>query len=272
MAAGAVRAAGTSTVAFLLPSGEVTDARSVGQALAEGAILAAYQYRDVKSDDFGEFVIIPVGELPTVEFHDALERGVADGVIVGEAINWAKEQINTPAGALTPKDLAKKSVRRFSDYPHVAIASWSESKIEAERLGGLLGVSQGSSQPPRLVYAVYDPEPSAELPHVALVGKGVTFDSGGLSLKSGDGMMTMKTDMTGAATVLAVLGAASQLGAARETHGHRAAHGESSRSARDETGRRPHDSQRSHHRSAEHRRGGAAHSRRRSVTRGRGIA
>jgi leucyl aminopeptidase len=212
LAAAAVRAAGDATVLFLLPSDEVTDARSVGQALAEGALLASYRYGDAEVEAVPEFVVVPVGALPTVEFHDALERGVADGVVVGDAINWAKEMINTPAGAMTPKDLAKRAVRRLEECPHVSITSWSEPKIEDERLGGLLGVSQGSAQPPRLVYATYDPEPDEPLAHVALVGKGVTFDSGGLSLKSADGMMTMKTDMTGAATVLAVLGAASHLG------------------------------------------------------------
>ena len=211
MAAAAVRAAGRAVVTFLLPTDDVIDARSVGQALAEGALLAHYDYGTYGDGESSEFVVVPVGELPTVAFHDGRVQGVADGVIVGESFNWAKHLINTPAGSLPPKELAKRAVRRLEGLPHVTIASWSESKIEDERLGGLLGVSWGSSQPPRLVYATYDPDPDRALPHVALVGKGVTFDSGGLSLKTGEGMMTMKTDMTGAATVLAVLGAASQL-------------------------------------------------------------
>jgi leucyl aminopeptidase len=212
LAAAAVRAAGKLPVAFLLAIDEVTDARSVGQALAEGALLASYRYDTYGDDDVAEFVVVPVGELPTVAFHDALERGVAEGMIVGRSINWAKHLIDTPPGKLTPKILAKKAVARLGSLPHVTVHSWSEPKIEDERLGGLLGVSAGSAQPPRLVYATYDPDPSSGLPHVALVGKGVTFDSGGLSLKTGDGMMTMKTDMTGAATVFSVLGAASELG------------------------------------------------------------
>ncbi len=75
-----------------------------------------------------------------------------------------------------------------------------------------MGVSRGSVQPPRLVWATYDPDPGVALPHVALVGKGITFDSGGLSLKTPEGMQTMKTDMTGAAEVLAALSIASRLG------------------------------------------------------------
>jgi leucyl aminopeptidase len=72
-------------------------------------------------------------------------------------------------------------------------------------------VGEGSAQPCRLVYATYDPSPDVELPHIALVGKGVTFDSGGLSLKSGEGMMAMKTDMSGAAIVMAAISIASRL-------------------------------------------------------------
>jgi leucyl aminopeptidase len=100
---------------------------------------------------------------------------------------------------------------RLDDDAHVSVEIWTEPRIREERLGGLLGVGEGSAQPTRLVYATYDPSPDEVLPHIALVGKGVTFDSGGLSLKTGPGMMTMKTDMTGAAIVMAALSIASQL-------------------------------------------------------------
>jgi leucyl aminopeptidase len=93
----------------------------------------------------------------------------------------------------------------------VIVDIWTEPRIREERLGGLLGVGEGSAQPTRLVYATYDPSPDEALPHIALVGKGVTFDSGGLSLKSGVGMMGMKTDMSGAAIVMAAVSIASRL-------------------------------------------------------------
>jgi leucyl aminopeptidase len=212
MTAAAVRLAPKGSVVFVLPTAEVTDPREVGQALSEGALLAAYEFGDAAGETVADFAICPVGSTPTVSFHDSLEHGVADGAVVADAVNWAKELINTPAGQLTPKELAKRAVRRLEDDPYVTVTSWSEPKIEDERLGGLLGVAAGSSQPPRLVYATYDPDPAAELTHVALVGKGITFDSGGLSIKTAEGMMTMKTDMTGAATVLAVTSAAARLG------------------------------------------------------------
>ncbi len=211
IAASAVRSAGNRSAALILATADVTDAHSVGRALGEGALLASYEFSDGPNDELSEFVVIPVGTLPTVEFHDALDAGCREGAIVGDAVNWAKKLVDTPPGQMTPKELAKRALRQMETHSTVSIASWAESKIEDERLGGLLGVSRGSAQAPRLVYATYDPDPSAELVHVALVGKGITFDSGGLSLKSGEGMMTMKTDMSGAAVVLAVLSAVAQL-------------------------------------------------------------
>ncbi len=205
------KSASGNSVALLLALEDVSEPHRVTQAIVEGALLSSYRYRG-GDEEAAELVIVPVGPLPTVEFHDALASGVAAGVTVGNAVNWAKRLIDTPAGDLPPKELAKRAVQRLEALEHVSVSSWAESKIEDERLGGLLGVSQGSAQPPRLVLATYDPRPEEDLPHVVLVGKGVTFDSGGLSLKSGEGMMTMKTDMTGAAVVLSVIGAAAELG------------------------------------------------------------
>jgi leucyl aminopeptidase len=100
---------------------------------------------------------------------------------------------------------------RLEDDEYVSVEAWSEPRIREERLGGLLGVGEGSAQPCRLVYATYDPSPDTELPHIVLVGKGVTFDSGGLSLKPPASQETMKTDMTGAAIVMAAVSIASRL-------------------------------------------------------------
>jgi leucyl aminopeptidase len=131
---------------------------------------------------------------------------------VAEAVNWAKFLVDSPAGDMTPRTLATEINERLSHDAHIEVQVWTESRIREERLGGLLGVGQGSAQPTRLVYVTYDPEPGVALPHVALVGKGVTFDSGGLSMKSPEGMITMKTDMSGAAIVMAATSLASRLG------------------------------------------------------------
>ncbi|HUV57354.1 MAG TPA: leucyl aminopeptidase family protein [Acidimicrobiales bacterium] len=208
--AAALRCASEGNVAFLLPTDGIEAPGDAAAALVEGALLASYNFKAMEFD--ASFDVVPLGSpLPSVPTHDAVANGVARGATVAEAVNWAKRLIDTPPGALPPKELARRVELRLGNDPNVRIESWTESRIKDERLGGLLGVGQGSAQPTRLVYATYDPAPGSELPHVALVGKGVTFDSGGLSLKTGEGMMSMKTDMTGAAVVMSVLSIASRL-------------------------------------------------------------
>ena len=208
--AAAMRCAGRSTVAFLLPTDALEAPRDAAQALVEGALLSAYDYKKEPAE--ANFDVVPLGRpLPTVAVHDAVTEGVARGVVVADGVNWAKHLINSPATDMPPRELAKHVETRLEGDYFVKVEVWAEPKIREERLGGLLGVGVGSAQPTRLVYAMYDPQPGASLPHVALVGKGVTFDSGGLSLKSSKGMMTMKTDMSGAAIVMAALSIASRL-------------------------------------------------------------
>jgi len=208
--AGAFRAAGEGSMAVLLPTNGLADPSNAAQAVVEGALLASYSFKNKSSKE--TFDVVPVAvPLPTVSIHDAVTKGAERGALIADAVNWAKFLIDSPAGFLPPRDLAKAIDERLENDEHVNVQIWTESKIKEERLGGLLGVGQGSAQPTRLVYATYDPRPGAKIPHVALVGKGVTFDSGGLSIKSGEGMMTMKTDMSGAAIVMAVLSLASRL-------------------------------------------------------------
>ena len=208
--AAAVRCAGDTSVAFLLPTDGLDDPGAVTQALVEGALLSAYRYK--AGETSSTFDVVPLAiPLPSVETHDAVAAGLSRGAVVAEGVNWAKRLVDTPAGRLPPRKLAKAALARLGEDPRVRVEVWNGERIREERLGGLLGVARGSSESPRLVYATYDPRPGADLPHVALVGKGITFDSGGLSLKSGEGMMTMKTDMTGAAVVLAVTSIASRL-------------------------------------------------------------
>ena len=129
----------------------------------------------------------------------------------------ARDLINEPASSLTPGRFADLAVARFGGVESVSVEVWDEARIEEERLGGLLGVARGSNAPPRLVRIEYRPgDPfvvDGRTPRLALVGKGITFDSGGLSLKTATGMETMKTDMSGAAAVVAAVDAAAALGA-----------------------------------------------------------
>jgi leucyl aminopeptidase len=208
--AAATRCANEESVAFFLPTDGIDDPQDAAQALVTGALLASYNYK--KLDAITTFDVVPLGSpLPSVETHDDVTEGARRGEAIASGVNWAKFLVDTPAGYMPPKELARHVQMRLDDDEHVDVEVWSEPRIREERLGGLLGVGEGSAQPCRLVYAIYDPNPDVELPHIALVGKGVTFDSGGLSLKSGEGMMTMKTDMTGAAIVMAAVSIASRL-------------------------------------------------------------
>jgi leucyl aminopeptidase len=135
---------------------------------------------------------------------------------VAAAVCLARDLVNEPPSSMTPSSLARAAQEYVAGRPGVTLEVWDEDRIAAERLGGLLGVARGSAEPPRLLRAAYEPaepiEVDGRVPHVVLVGKGITFDSGGLSLKSPDGMVTMKTDMSGAAAVLATISACGALG------------------------------------------------------------
>ncbi|HUY43076.1 MAG TPA: leucyl aminopeptidase family protein [Acidimicrobiales bacterium] len=201
--ASASRVAGDNVLSFLLPTDAIEAPGIAAQSFVEGVLLASYTFKSSKTLDLN---VVPIAApLPTVAVHDEVTSGVTRGEEIAQAVNWAKRLIDTPASDLTPKDLARRFEERLEGEAFVDVEVWTESRIKEERLGGLLGVGRGSAQPARLVRATYDPSPGSPMPHVALVGKGITFDSGGLSLKAAEGMMTMKTDMSGAAIVMATL-------------------------------------------------------------------
>jgi leucyl aminopeptidase len=204
--AGFMRAAGAGGTGLLvLPSGALPHL----SAVAEGAVMDAGRFDRFRSR-------------PRPGALDALEVWVegdgaggeallARGARIGRAVVEARELINTPPSDLTPALLADRVAERLAPARGVTVEVWDEGRLEDERLGGVLAVARGSVNPPRLVRADYRPG-GEEAPRVVLVGKGITFDSGGLSLKTPDGMTTMKTDMSGAAVVLGALEALAHLG------------------------------------------------------------
>ena len=195
-------------IVFMMPTDGIELPDVAAQAVVEGALLASYDFK--KDDEDRSFDVVVLGvPLPSVADHDDVVEGVRRGVLVADAVNWAKRLIDTPPNELSPKELAKRVAQRLGEDDSVHVEIWTESKIREENLGGLLGVGSGSAEPTRLVYAIYQPPVSSA--HVALVGKGITFDSGGLSIKTGEGMMTMKTDMSGAAIVMATVSIAAKL-------------------------------------------------------------
>lgn len=139
----------------------------------------------------------------------AADAAARRGHILGEAINVVRELVNRPAQDLYPESFAQRAQELAEDFG-LSCGILDESKLKQEKMGSLLAVAQGSARPPRVVVLGYDGGASGG-PRLAIIGKGVTFDSGGLSIKPTDGMLTMKCDMAGAATVLGAMLAAARL-------------------------------------------------------------
>jgi leucyl aminopeptidase len=218
-AAGFARAAGRSGAAvFVLPAPIADGAGSqsrAAQAVVEGAVLATYRFVAHKTDSDRnaiERLVVAGAGLDAGELAEGVRRGIA----VADAVALARDLVNEPPSSLTPTRFADAAADYAQGRPGVTIEVWDEQRISDERLGGLLGVARGSAEPPRLLKVGYEPADPVtvddRVPHVVLVGKGITFDSGGLSLKTADGMVTMKTDMSGAAAVLAAVSTCGALG------------------------------------------------------------
>ncbi|MEZ6112002.1 MAG: leucyl aminopeptidase [Pirellulaceae bacterium] len=139
---------------------------------------------------------------------DAPSAAIEAGIALGESMNLTRRLVNEPPSHIFPAAFAAEAERVASDSG-LEIEVWDEARLTQERCGSLLAVARGSSQPPRLVILSY--RGGGESPTLGLVGKGVTFDSGGLSLKPSDSMKTMKCDMAGAATVLGTMAAIARL-------------------------------------------------------------
>ena len=190
---------GFSTVAIGLAGG----LEEFAAAAAEGALLGGYRFDDYRSDkgaSKADTLILHAEKLD--------EADLAHARAVAEAVALVKDLVNVPAEWQSPADLAQSAVDAVADLD-VDVEIFDESRLEAEGYGGIIGVGRGSDRPPRLVRLDYSPTGAAR--HIALVGKGITFDTGGLSLKPAASMMGMKFDMAGAATILAVIRAIAQL-------------------------------------------------------------
>ena len=172
------------------------------RAVVEGAALGGYQFRAYKTEGEGL-------SLETLELVDGDEEALAETVVTTEATNLARDWVNTPALDKAPEALAE-TIRAAAESAGLSVEVWDEDRIIDEKLGALLGVAAGSDRPPRLVVVEHQPEGAGA--HLGLVGKGITFDSGGLSIKTAQHMEEMKDDMSGAAVVIAATIAIARLG------------------------------------------------------------
>ena len=208
-AAGTVarRVTGVKTIAMALPTSNPSELLAV----LEGCAIGSYAYTEYRSSSL-EATKLPAPEITIVsEFVGSAEStaAVSRATTVATAIHRVRDLVNAPPSDLYPETFAEE-VLTFSANLPVTVEVLDEAALAAEGFGGILGVGSGSTRGPRLVKVSYSPEGASQ--HLALVGKGITFDSGGLSLKPGSSMVGMKYDMTGAATVMAVVLAAAELG------------------------------------------------------------
>ena len=191
---------GNAKVAFDF---DVKDQASV-EAIAEGAALGAYSFSEYKST--------PEKKLPVQQVEIVAPKGAVTALtkpaITAEALSLVKNLVNTPPNDLYPASFVTHALAAIKSLP-IKSTVWDEKALKKDGFGGIAGVGQGSSRPPRLIKLVYAPKKAKK--HISIVGKGITFDTGGLSLKTGAGMIGMKYDMTGAASTLAIIIAAAQL-------------------------------------------------------------
>ena len=192
---------------------ESIDGAAAAQAVAEGVLLGAYQFLEYKS----EAKPSQLRQVTVVGGAD-VKRGVDRGNAIAHAVIWARDMINEPSGEKSPVEFAA-AAKKLLAGKGVTVTVLTDAQIKSQRLGGLVGVGQGSARPPRFVKIDFNPGGRAK-GKLALVGKGVVFDSGGLSLKTAAGMETMKTDMSGAAGVVGAMSVLKDLGVKSRVTGY----------------------------------------------------
>ena len=201
-AASLVRAAGKrAVVATTLVESAGGDAGRAAQAATEGALLAAYRYAGIKKTPNPSHLQELVLVVPEAKAK-AVTAGAERGRVIAEAACLARDLANTPPAYLTARMMAEKAME-VGAATGLTVEVFDEHQLEEMGCGGILGVNRGSKEPPRMVRLTYTPR--NPVGHLAMVGKGVMFDSGGLSLKPSDGMIAMKLDMSGAAAVLSAM-------------------------------------------------------------------
>ena len=212
-AARAARDAKAARVRFVLP--DCGDEAAGARAAAEGACLGSYEndfYQGKDGDEqspLAEFLIDSNGA------GDGARAAVERGRVVAESANWARSLADEPGASLPPRELARRAALMADEFG-LKIETLDAEAIRGRGMGGLWGVGKGSDEPPALVVARYEPEGALDSDELwAFVGKGITFDTGGISIKPAEGMEEMKSDMAGGAAALGALRALAQLRPAR---------------------------------------------------------
>jgi len=208
-----LRGKGARSMAILRRS--QLDIEASAQAAVEGALLGLFEpdmYKTESKEERHMEELILAAAAP--ELNDTLARGVERGRVIGEAVNLARGLSNEPSSTLTPTELAERS-RETASRVGLDIDVLDEARMKELGMGALLGVARGSDEPAKMIVLRYTPDGTEPLGNdadvLAVVGKGVTFDSGGISIKPSEGMEKMKYDMSGAAATLATMQIVAQL-------------------------------------------------------------
>jgi leucyl aminopeptidase len=190
--------------AMLVREGQATEESA--QVITEGVLTADFESDKYKTDKKNDKKIESVSIAGYSEAErQGGEKGMAKGRVIADSQNFARDLINEPSNKLTPSILAQKA-EAMAKAAGLSVEILDEKKIAQLKMGALLSVAQGSSEPPRMIVIIYNP-PSAKpgAPVIGLIGKAVTFDTGGISIKPSEGMEKMKYDMAGGATMIGVM-------------------------------------------------------------------
>ncbi|MGB6132245.1 MAG: leucyl aminopeptidase [Acidobacteriaceae bacterium] len=197
-------------LAIALPEHPQLPPQLTARALAEGAVIADFDSDTYRSDRKDRGVqSLQVVAAPSAD-RAAMEASLHEGEIVAEAQNFARALINEPGNRLTPTVLGERAAASCRQFG-IACEVHSTDKLRELQMGAFLSVTQGSDEPPALIVMRYEPEGAPASPVLGLVGKGITFDTGGISIKPSDNMEKMKYDMAGGASMIAAMRAIAQL-------------------------------------------------------------
>ncbi|MYC06292.1 MAG: leucyl aminopeptidase [Chloroflexi bacterium] len=186
------------------------DEQASAQALAEGIVLGMYRFDKYKADASD----VNLNEMTVVEFDesklDALRSGIDVGSIIGEGVNRCRDMANEPANSMTPSEMAEQALE-VSQAHGIELEVIERPQMKELGMGALLAVARASEEPPKFIIMRYNGDPQNTENNIGLLGKGITFDSGGLDIKNASGMATMKGDMAGGASVIGAMEAIAQL-------------------------------------------------------------
>ena len=195
---------GIREVVFALPEAETLLAAGCSRAAIEGALLGDFDPDTYKSDRKDQSVQSFTLAAPSDAGRTALGAAFAEGVIVGESQNLTRSLVNEPGNKLTPTVLGQRAAAMAKEVG-LACEVYSTDKLHELKMGAFWSVSQGSAEPPALIVMRYEPEGVKGGPVLGLVGKGITFDTGGISIKPSDNMEKMKYDMAGGAAMIGAM-------------------------------------------------------------------